>query len=176
MAPSEPALCRSRRRLLKVAVAGFALLQVGQLFAGPYRVWPFCAYDMFALREGSHHVTLAVTLEDDAGQWLVAAPGRVLPLEFFRAAAILERVFMRGTDEAQKSRLAARILADLNERPWSTFDEVWAPVRPADGRRLVRMQLLRLEQGIDRGARGVKLSRRRAEVIYDSGATTGGAE
>jgi hypothetical protein len=169
--PREPS--PSRRRLLKVAVVGFAGLQVAQLAAGPYRLWPFCAYDMFALREGPTHGALAVELVDDAGQRVLVAPGNVLPLEFFRAAAVIERVFVRG-DEPGKQALAASILDSLARKPWSSFDEVWASARPTAGRHFVRLRLVRLTQSIELGPHGAALVNGRAERLYDYTLTTRG--
>jgi hypothetical protein len=157
-----------RRKLMKSLVVAVVLLQLGQLFAGPYRVWPFCAYDMFALRSASPHAALVVELTDDAGERALVAPGNVAPLEFFRAAAVVERALVRGSDTALKERVAARLLRQLELAPWSGFDEVWPAARPHPGRHFVRLRVLRVLQIIARTPQGgAALHTHETRVLYD---------
>jgi hypothetical protein len=157
----------TRRWRLKVAVVGFAILQAGQLLAGPYRVWPFCAYDMFAFRANSSSTALVIELVDDAGYRVSVPPGKVVPLEFFRATTLFDRTFVRDTDDTRKQRLAARILRSLEEAPWSGFDEVWSSERPRPGRRFVGLRVVRLEQSVTLSPAGAALTVQGKHLLYE---------
>ena len=126
-----------------------ALIQVVQPVwgvTGARRLWPFCAYDMFAFRVREPTRTLRVVLEDDGGLKTTVAPGNVLPMEFFRATGVLDSVYRQGHDERKKEQLAQAILVRLADEPWSAFDETWRAARPRPGHRFVALDVEEVEQ------------------------------
>ena len=147
-----------RRRVLLTGFGVLALIQILQPLwgvTGARRLWPFCAYDMFAFRVSQPTRTLRVVLEDDAGDKTMVAPGNVLPMEFFRAAGVIDSIYRRGHDEQKKQQLARDILARLEDEPWRPFDETWHAARPRPGHRFVAFDVQEIEQEIrmtDRGA------------------------
>lgn len=88
---------------------------------------------MFAFVPPRRTGLLEAVLYHDDGSTQVVPPGRLIPVEFFRANGIAARVFGAAGDDARKDRLARLLLARLNRAPWSPFDERYAPAVPPSG-------------------------------------------
>lgn len=127
---------------LFVAVASAYLL--GQVFHTWTRRnrWPFCTYDMFSYPLDTRFPQPRVQLRDELGTTDVMSVYGLLPVEFFRAVAIIDDVFYECEDTELKDRFAERMLCRLNERPWRAFDEVRASIRPRTARGWMGLRLL----------------------------------
>ncbi len=156
------------RGLLKLAMLGFFVVQASQLFVGAFgwrNGWPLCSYDMFALRVAPPHSTVSVVLTDDRGARQRVHPGNVLPLEFFRAMALVNRTYLSHADEATRERLARVALSELR-RSWPAFDEVWAAARPEPGHNFVGIAFYVERQVLSKTGRGVRLRTEAERLLY----------
>lgn len=104
--------------------------------------WPFCSYDMFSYPLGTRIPQPRVELRDELGTTDPLPVYGLLPVEFFRAVAIIGGVFYADTDDQAKDRFAAGMLRRLNERPWPAFDERHASIRPRTAQGWTGMRLL----------------------------------
>jgi hypothetical protein len=86
-------------------------------------VWPISAYNVFNFRPGIRFVDFEVALTDTEGARFLVHPGRTMPLDFFRANAILRDRFVIRTEPGVQFQLASLILRTLNERTWHAWDE-----------------------------------------------------
>ncbi|MFK7824917.1 MAG: hypothetical protein AB8G05_12215 [Oligoflexales bacterium] len=108
------------RAMIGVSFLVFGLVQTMQL-CDEYKLgWPFSPYDMFAKPVGISGIYYKLTLIDSTGESLVVLPGNALPVEFFVANAIFNKVYGYGKDENQKQQLAKLVLKHVNS-PWSPF-------------------------------------------------------
>ena len=106
-----------------------------------WNAWPLCSYDMFSRTWPTELAVLRVHLSDDAGGEQIVWPGNVVPLEFFRANAILAE--SAAWAEPRRSTFFDTLLDRLNAGGWPAFDETWAAAVPPPGRRFVAMRVER---------------------------------
>lgn len=120
-------------RLLGAATGAYLLAQFAHTWRRRNR-WPLCSYDMFSYPLASRFPQPRVQLCDDEGSTPLMPVYGLLPVEFFRAVAIIDDVFYECRDEALKERFAETMVHRLNTRPWRAFDEVRASIRPRSPR------------------------------------------
>jgi len=111
--------------------------------------WPIPAQNMFSHLVPSAARRLMVVLHDSNGGESAEFPYRVLPVEFFRAQRILHRVFVEAEDVARQVEFGGALLQRLNTKPWRSFDEMDASVRPSTGTQFVGFDLIVVEFAID---------------------------
>lgn len=119
--------------LLTAATCAYLLAQIGHTWRRRNR-WPLCSYDMFSYPLAARFPQPRVQLCDDEGSTALMPVYGLLPVEFFRAVAIIDDVFYECQDASLKERFAESIVHRLNTRPWRAFDEVRASVRPRTAR------------------------------------------
>lgn len=85
--------------------------------------WPFCSYDMFSDVSSRRHWQLEVVLLDSLGNQETIEAAQVLPIEFFRANRILQKVFSEKNSEEQRE-FTRRILMRIRASCWGDTDEV----------------------------------------------------
>jgi hypothetical protein len=154
-------------------VAGLIALvvaQVSQLFLDPTggSNWPLCSYNMFAYRYRGPTRVVSVVLAQDDGTLIRTRPGNVLPIEFFRANALVKRVFVHQDNLRMKDLLSSSILDRLRDPHWAAFDEVWAPVRPNAGQNFTGLAVDVLDVLIDERDRPVGVAVVGAKRLYRS--------
>ena len=147
---------RPRTRALLLGLS--ALFVATQLAAtlGWYRQWPFAPYDMFAWRGSPIAQVWVVELVASDGTIREADPGNVVPLEFFRARALV-RELVDPRSGIDRDALVDKLLERLNRRGWIAFDETWPAIRPEGAVRFVDARF---------GLRTVRLS------VTEGGTTT----
>lgn len=107
--------------------------------------WPIPAQNMFSHLVPAAAKRLMVVLHDSKGGESVHFPYRVLPVEFFRAQRLLQRVYIESEDLTNQVNFAGALLHRLNCRPWSGFDEMDASARPGTGTQFVGCDLVLME-------------------------------
>lgn len=101
--------------------------------------WPLSSYDMFSRTWPSTIRVARVRLVDDRGAEMQVWPGNVIPLEFFRANALIQDA--ETWDPERRRRFYEAILEELNRGGWSGFDETWEAASPAPGARFVSLSV-----------------------------------
>lgn len=122
------------------ALAAWVIRQLIQTLANRPR-WPWVPQNMFAHDLPDPVRRVVVALWDSQGGHVLVEPGNVLPVEFFRAQRMLIQVFASKARGLERDAFALRLLARLNDRPWSAWDEVDAAARPRPGTRFVGFDL-----------------------------------
>lgn len=133
---------RSRRVLLLLAACFFAA-QLWQTVRNQ-STWPLCSYNMFSRLAPLDMDTLQARLSLASGARVSVNAWEVIPLEFFRAAHLVQRVYMNPSPEETRAALAALLIRLLNESPWGGFDQTYpAPplAAPVVGLAFVRVRL-----------------------------------
>ncbi|WP_441288416.1 hypothetical protein ACSRUE_41715 [Sorangium sp. KYC3313] len=137
-------LTHRARWALSVSLAVFFGIQAVQLplslFFGK-DLWPFAPYSMFSYLQPARMRRPHVVLHDSSGRTQLVEPGHVLPIEFFRANALLRSTYSPQSDPRPKVELARAILTRLRQGPWDAFDEVWAAARPSPGATFTRLEV-----------------------------------
>ena len=127
--------------LLVAATAAYLANQVRHTWRRR-NAWPFCSYDMFSYPLGARFPQPRVQLADMLGTTDPLPVYGLLPVEFFRAVAIVDDVFYEPSDTELQDRFAARMLRRLNQRPWHGFDERRASIRPRTSQGWTGLRLL----------------------------------
>jgi hypothetical protein len=113
--------------------------------------WPWCSYNMFSYRKRATAQQLRTRLITERGSIVGPAdPWGLLPLEFFRVVALLERLFFTEDDQAARERFCRQTLDRLNRRPWGGWDEVKAALVVPAGERFVALELYLVDIDFDR--------------------------
>lgn len=99
--------------------------------------WPISSFNVFSGASGGDVWILKAILVDETGEETAVDPGRTLPVEFFKARSIYQRVFVSGTAQ-QKEEFATRLLARLHVKGWYGFDET---LPSADSFKAVRLRV-----------------------------------
>jgi hypothetical protein len=110
------------------------LIQIGATLLNQ-NAWPISSFNVFSSTPKDIWVLKAVLI-DGQGEETAVDPGQTLPVEFFKARSIYQRVFLSQTPQLEKDRFVARLLKRLQEQPWVGFDETMAPAEFAMPARL----------------------------------------
>lgn len=119
-----------------------AVAQITSSLTGA-RQWPLAPYDMFAYQPSLKERSLRIRLVDTKGCVRLTVPGRVIPLDFFRAYDLFVQIYVDksygiGTERA----FSQLVLTRLNNRPWRGFDEMLDAIRPRCGERFVSLEVV----------------------------------
>jgi hypothetical protein len=88
--------------------------------------WPLMAYNFFANEPvGSTSHYRFVLIQTDGSEREVE-PGKLVPIEFFKAASFVNRALLKYDGEAERAELLRNLMRQAQRRPWHSFDEVWA--------------------------------------------------
>tara|TARA_Y100001968_G_C19422580_1_gene752594 strand:+ start:224 stop:670 length:447 start_codon:yes stop_codon:yes gene_type:complete len=103
--------------------------------------WPFVAQNMFAHRYKGPIQRIFIVLLDNYGHETTILPSRVIPVAFFRAQRMVLEVFTNQFGAYDRNEYANEILQNLNNKPWSRFDEIDPSIQPKKGRRFIGLQV-----------------------------------
>jgi hypothetical protein len=106
--------------------------------------WPFCTYNMFSRLAPLDMDTLIAQLRLANGETREVNAWEVIPLEFFRAINLVQRVYLRDTSRAVRDGLAGFLVRALNTHPQRNFDQTYAAPElsaPVVGLSLLRRRL-----------------------------------
>ncbi|UQE03526.1 hypothetical protein [Bradyrhizobium japonicum] len=117
---------------------GLASLTFLQLYATVQNrnLWPISSFNVFSSAVADDVWLLKIILVDPEGHEEVVDPGRVLPVEFFKARSIARGVFLDPTRSIERDRLTTTIIETLKNNPWIGFDETLTPATTRNPRRL----------------------------------------
>jgi hypothetical protein len=146
-----------------------------------YHMWieeddfPFCSHGLFNTLFRARTELLRFVLHDSEGHIVVEDPGRVIPIEWYRAVGLAENVFLLDSDTRRKEQFAQLLLDRLNRDGWPAFDESFAAIRPPRGARFVGLEVVQLEYDLTRYRHGEPLRPIGVKrgFAYGSTATTG---
>jgi hypothetical protein len=114
-----------------------------------YHLWteqdnfPFCSHGLFNGLFTSDVELYRVVVYDDQGRSAVVDPGRVLPIEWYRAVGVVDLVIVPEGDAKRKDALSDLLIHRLNDDPWYALDETYASIRPLPGARIVGLEWIR---------------------------------
>jgi hypothetical protein len=120
---------RSRQLWLANFLIVFFFIQLFHTFVNVNH-WPFCSYNMFNVTTPSRVITLKAILYQADGSRQTVSPGRILPIEFFRANNLVSEVYRKSDQREVQDLLSADIIFRLNNAPWGAFDETFSSARP----------------------------------------------
>lgn len=120
----------------------FLLVQLGHTLFDQNN-WPFCSYNVFSRVRPLQSQTLKARLYEEDGSLRLVNVWELLPLEFFRAISVIQKVYIEGNNQEAQTQLAQYILHTLNTSPWNNFDQTYPSARPTS--RFVGMEILRVE-------------------------------
>ncbi|MEM7278935.1 MAG: hypothetical protein AAF385_12490 [Pseudomonadota bacterium] len=119
----------NRRDIVWILIAlGLSAAQVAATIADR-NVWPISAYNVFNFKPGQKFVDFEIGLTNKAGRQMLVHPGRTMPLDFFRANAIVRDRFVLRPDPITQARLSRLMIQRLNGDAWYGWDERFAPAR-----------------------------------------------
>ncbi|MFI9157782.1 hypothetical protein ACIGXI_37720 [Kitasatospora aureofaciens] len=154
-----------RSRAVLLGAAAYLGVQFWHTFRNR-NSWPFCAYNMFTYELPDRWQQFRVVLHDSAGGVTGPVdPWPLLPVEFFRVVAIMNRMFFVNEDAELRTRFCARTLDLLNRTSWADFDEVRASFRAPAGAEFTALDVYLVE--VDRDCDAVdRSSVRSAQLIH----------
>ncbi len=151
--PGSRSLSPATRWALALSLVVFFIIQAVQLPLALFHgtgLWPFSPYTMFAFQPPPRSSRFHVVLHESSGRTQLVEPGNVLPIEFFRANALLRLTYSPGGDGRRQAELARVMLTRLRESPWEAFDEVRAAARPSPGAVFTRLDIVVCEWDLER--------------------------
>lgn len=128
--------------------------------------FPFTSHGLFNSLSTPETELLRFVVHDNQGGRVMVDPGRVIPIEWYRAIGLAENVWVLDEDPRRKEQVAQLLLNRLNDAPWHAFDETYASVRPEPGRRFVGLEMLILHFDLDQYRYGQQLNPLREERVF----------
>lgn len=130
-------------------------------------VWPVSSFNVFSHRTEVHFSRIFVLVRDSQGRTEMVSAAKLLPVEFFKADAIMRRIYLQHGNSWAKAEFARRTLDRLNHRKWAAFDEIAGPPLLHD---LESMQVLVVRLNATRRHPTFGFHPISAHVLFDSAA------
>lgn len=121
------------------SVVLFAAFRLTLLFTDTV-IWPFWNYSMFAQLFGDKLSLVSVRLTQENGTSIQTLSNRIYPIEVFRTFPLHDKVLFVN-EKFKRQEFLKMVLLHLNEKPWSGFDVILAPLKPKEGERYTKIEV-----------------------------------
>lgn len=108
--------------------------------------WPFCSYNMFNTILPLKFTLYTAILTKADGSQQHEEVWKLLPVEFFKAYHMIEKIYIDGKDRKTQDTFSKNLLNRLNRDPWIRFDERFPSASSAHHEKFVAIEILTNEQ------------------------------